>query len=183
MPKLYKENALAALQKSMPDKNVHALPWLKKVVVTAGIGRLRGNKAVIEEVENTLRTITAQKPAPTKARKAIAGFKVRAGEVVGYQTTLRGNRMWDFVEKLVHIDLPRVRDFRGLKQSSFDAKGNYSIGFSEQTVFPEVSPETVGQLHGLGITLSTTASTPDEGRALLKALGFPLRPQTEKKEQ
>ncbi len=159
----------------IPNRNLHACPQIKKVVVSVGIGKMRANKRFTDEVEKTLTLITGQKPMATRARKAIAGFKVRAGDEVGYMVTLRGTRMWDFLKKLVAIDLPRIRDFRGFKRSSISNTGAITIAFTEQTTFPEIAAEQVQEVHGLSIAIATTAKTRDEGESVIKALGIPFR--------
>jgi len=151
-----------------------ALPRIIKVVINVGVGKVKDNPAIVEKIEKSLVSITGQKPSPRLARKAISGFKIRQGEKIGLQVTLRGNRMKDFVVKLANIVLPRMRDFRGLKMKGFDQKGNYNLGIAEQLVFPEISHEKTEELFGLSATLVTSAENPQEGRALLKAWGLPF---------
>ena len=162
------------VMKELGASNINAAPKLDRVVVNVGVGKQRDNKPFIEEVQRDIAIITGQKPHPRMARKAVAGFKVRQGNLVGYRVTLRGKRMNDFVSRLVHITLPRVRDFRGLSIKSFDGNGNFSIGFKEQLSFPEIHPEQVDAIFGVQVTIVTTAKTNEEGLVLLKALGFPL---------
>ncbi len=157
------------------NRNPHAGTRIKKVVVSVGIGKMRANKRFTDEVQKTLTLITGQKPISTRARKAIAGFKVRAGDEVGYMVTLRGTRMWDFLKKLVAIGLPRIRDFRGFKQSSISDTGAITIAFTEQTTLPEIAAEQVQETHGLSIAIATSAKTRHEGEAVIKALGIPFR--------
>jgi large subunit ribosomal protein L5 len=167
--KVYKQ-----VMKELKISNLHAIPRLDRVVVNIGVGKQRDNKAFIEEVQRDLALITGQKPQERRARKAVAGFKVREGNLVGYRVTLRGKRMNEFVERLVNITLPRVRDFRGLSEKSLDGKGNLSIGFKEQLAFPEIRPEQTDAVFGVEVTIVTTADNNQEGLVLLKALGFPL---------
>ncbi len=162
------------LMRELGVKNTHAVPKLDRVVVNVGIGKQRDNKTVVEAVQHDLGLITGQKPHERRARKAVAGFKVRQGNLVGYRVTLRGKRMVDFVQRLVHITLPRVRDFRGISDKAFDGKGNLSLGLKEQLSFPEIHPEQTDAVFGVEVTVVTTAKTDEAGKALLKALGFPL---------
>ncbi|MFA4891070.1 MAG: 50S ribosomal protein L5 [Candidatus Gracilibacteria bacterium] len=157
-------------------KNVNAVPRLKKVTLNIGIGSIIQKQGKdFSHVEENLAKIAGQKAVITKSKKAISNFKIREGVPVGLMVTLRGKRMYDFVNKLVNITLPRVRDFRGLSPKSFDGKGGYSIGFKEHVVFPEINPDDVLQLHGVQITISTTAKDDTGARALLKALNFPFK--------
>ena len=147
---------------------------LEKIVVSMGVGRALGDSKYLESAAEDLQVITGQKPAIRVAKKAIAGFKLRAGESVGLVVTLRGKRMWFFFEKLVHIVLPRLRDFHGVSRKSFDGGGNYSLGIEEHTVFPEIDPNKVGKIKGLEVTIVTTAKTDKEGVELLEKLGMPF---------
>ncbi|MBI4133308.1 50S ribosomal protein L5 [Candidatus Uhrbacteria bacterium] len=159
---------------SLGIENLHAIPRLVKVVINVGYSPARDPK-VAEVAEAVLARITGQKPVKTIAKKSISNFKIRQGMPIGAMVTLRGRRMYDFVARLVHIALPRVRDFRGLPSSSIDARGNLSIGFREYIAFPEIRLDEVDKLHGLEVTLVTNARSEQRGRALFEALGFPLR--------
>ena len=154
--------------------NVMAAPKLVKIVVSSGTGKAK-DKARNTLVEERLAKITGQKPSPRAARKSIASFKLREGEIIGYQVTLRGDRMWQFLDKLIHIALPRTRDFRGLSATSVDDMGNYTIGIRENSIFPETSEEDLKDVFGLSITLVTTAKTKEEAEAYLRHLGMPLK--------
>ncbi len=170
----YKKDAVPALQKVCGTKNLLAIPRLERIVVHAGIGRFTKETAAVNEVVDGLTAITGQKPVMTQARKSIAGFKIREGQNIGVMVTLRGERMWDFLDRLVTIALPRVRDFQGIKLSSVDSTGNLNIGIREYTVFPEIVPEKAVRIFGLQITVKTTARTKEEGEVLFRALGVPL---------
>ncbi|MBI4276626.1 50S ribosomal protein L5 [Candidatus Uhrbacteria bacterium] len=152
-----------------------AVPRLRHVSVNVGTGHGLKDPKFNEVVEHTLTRITGQKPVRTLAKKSISNFKIRQGLVVGYQVTLRGQRMYDFVDKLIHVTLPRIRDFRGLDPKSIDARGNLTIGFREHLVFPEIRSDEVEKIHGLEVTLATNAGTKERGYVLLKALGFPFK--------
>jgi large subunit ribosomal protein L5 len=172
----YRTDVVPKMEKAFSYENAHAVPRIEKVVVNVGFGKNGGDEKFVETVHKTLERITGQKPVDTKARKSISGFKVREGQVVGARVTLRGKRMEDFVEKLIRVTLPRVRDFRGLSTKSF-ARGErqYTIGFAEHNVFPEIKSDEVELLHGLEVTIVTTAKTPKETRELLTLLGFPFQ--------
>ena len=163
-----------AVQQKLGVSNVNAVPRLQRVVVHAGVGKNRDNKELLAAVQRDLKLITGQAPCERRARKAIAGFNVREGNLVGYQVTLRGKRMDDFTQRFVHVTLPRVRDFRGVKVSSLDGKGSLSVGVKEQLAFPEIHPEATDVVFGLEVTFVTTAATKAEGETLFRALGFPL---------
>ncbi|MBU1446492.1 50S ribosomal protein L5 [Patescibacteria group bacterium] len=167
---------LPQLQKDLGIKNINAVPKMTQIVVNAGLGHFytSGTKDFAPFVEN-FKQITGQTPIVVKARKSISNFKLREGMPNGVKVTLRGERMYDFVEKLVNVVFPRTRDFRGISDKSFDGNGNYSVGIKEHTVFPEVNQDDISKLHSLQICISTTATTDDDGRALLKALGFPFK--------
>ena len=173
LKQLYEEKVKVKLI-SEGYKNNMAVPKISKVVVNVGIGKTRVNSAAVEQIKKNLAAITGQKPAIRKSRKAISGFKVRTGDEVGLMVTLRGDRMYDFLEKLINITLPRIRDFRGLNPKSFDGNGNFTLGMTENIYFPEVSQVTEN-IHGLEITVVTTAKNKDEGLKLLKELGFPFK--------
>jgi len=163
------------LKKTLAIKNSFALPRLEKVVLNIGIGQAKGNPKFEEVAQETLSTIAGQKPAFRKAKKAISGFKVRQGDKVGLVATLRGDKMYDFVDRLINITLPRMRDFRGIDIKCFDNKGNLTLGMPEQIIFPEITHEKAEIIHGLSITIVTTARNTDEAKALMKELGFPIK--------
>jgi large subunit ribosomal protein L5 len=151
------------------------IPTLTKVVVNMGVGEAAKDSKLIEGAVRDLTTITGQKPVVTKARKSIANFKLREGQPIGAHVTLRGDRMWEFMDRLLSISLPRIRDFRGLSPKQFDGSGNYTFGLTEQVVFPEIQQDKLDRVRGMDITIVTSAKNDDEGRALLRALGFPFR--------
>ncbi|MBO9482021.1 MULTISPECIES: 50S ribosomal protein L5 [Gammaproteobacteria] len=171
----YREEILPMLKEELGVKNVHEVPRITKITLNMGVGEAIGDKKVIEHAVADLEKIAGQKAVVTKARKSVAGFKVREGWPIGVKVTLRRERMYEFLERLVDIALPRVRDFRGLSPKSFDGRGNYSMGVKEQIIFPEVDYDKIDTLRGLDITLTTTAKNDEEGRALLKAFNFPFR--------
>ncbi len=173
LQKKYEAVAVPKMSTAFGYRNTMAVPKVEKVVVNIGVGRIREEKQH-EVIRRSLALITGQKAAPRTAKKAIAAFKTRKGLVVGYQTTLRGRRMWDFLERLVAIAIPRQRDFRGISEKSFDAGGNLTVGFKEHIVFPEMIGEDMPFIFGLEATIITTARRREEGVALLKFLGFPL---------
>ena len=152
-----------------------AVPRLTKITLNMGVGEALGDKKLLENAVADMTKIAGQKPVVTLARKSIAGFKVREGWPIGCKVTLRGDRMWQFLDRLVDISIPRIRDFRGLNPKSFDGRGNYSMGVKEQIIFPEIDYDKVDKLRGMDITVTTTAQNNDEGRALLAALGFPFK--------
>src|SRR3989338_9988941 len=170
----YKKEVVPALQKELGFKNAMQAPKIKKVILNAGIGRFVKEARYIDNVENTLSKISGQKPMRTKSKKSISNFKIREGMEIGVAVTLRGTRMYQFLEKLVSITLPRVRDFRGLSEKSFDRNGNYTIGFKENLAFPEIKAEDIEKVHGLQITINTNAKNKAEGKALLTHMGFPF---------
>lgn len=171
----YEKKVIPALQKELGVANVHALPRLMKVVLNVGVGQSARDPKLTDNVIHSLERIAGQKPVVTKARKSISNFKIRKGMGIGVMVTLRGRRMYDFIDKLVNVALPRVRDFQGLKTASFDGQGNYTIAFKEHNVFPEISADTMETLHGLEVTICTAAGNKQESAALLKHLGFPFR--------
>ncbi len=173
----YVKEVVPALKKELELSNSNAVPKMQKVTLNVGLGRGLKDKAYIETVVNTLERITGQKPVFTKARKSIASFKIREGMNIGVKVTLRGPRMYDFVEKLVAVTFPRVRDFRGIETTTVDQAGNFNYGFKEHIAFPEVSSDEVDRLHGLQVTITTSAASRDEGLALFRALGFPFKKQ------
>lgn len=175
LKELYQKEVMPALQKEFGYKNVMETPRVTKVTLNMGVGEGVGDKKQIDNAFADLQAIAGQKPVITKARKSVAGFKIREGWPIGTKVTLRHDRMWEFMDRLVDIALPRVRDFRGINGKSFDGRGNYSMGIREQIIFPEIEYDRVDRIRGLDITVTTTARTNEEGRALLKALSFPFR--------
>ncbi len=175
LKELYKTDAVPALQEEFGYKNVMEIPRVTKITLNMGVGEAIGDKKQIDNAVANLEAIAGQKVMITKARKSIAGFKIREDWPIGCKVTLRGERMWEFMDRLIDISLPRVRDFRGINPKSFDGRGNYSMGVKEQIIFPEIEYDKVDKLRGLDITVTTTARTNDEGRALLKALSFPFK--------
>jgi len=171
----YRSEIVGRLSKQLGDRNIHAVPRLEKVVVSMGLGKSVGERKRLEEAVEQLGLITGQKPRITRARKAISGFRLREGMEIGCCVTLRGTRMYEFLERLIHLVLPRVRDFRGVDARGFDGNGNYSMGLSEQLVFPELNPDKVTFVQGMNIAVVTTAKTNEEGRQLLQELGFPFK--------
>ena len=171
----YRNRITNALRETLGRKNVHSLPRITKVVVSMGIGAAIQDRKRLEEVTEHLARLTGQKPAVTRARGAISGFRLRQGMEIGCRVTLRGRRMYEFLDRLISLALPRVRDFRGLNPNAFDGRGNYSLGLNEQLVFPEINPDKVHYVQGMNITIVTTASNDDEGRILLKEFGMPFR--------
>ncbi|TSC91581.1 MAG: large subunit ribosomal protein L5 [Parcubacteria group bacterium Licking1014_17] len=170
----YRKEVIPAMRSKFGYESVMAVPKMTKVVVGAGIGRFSKDQKLIDRIKEDISKITGQKPAVRKAKQSIAGFKVREGMDVGLMVTLRGFRMYDFIDKLISVALPRSRDFRGLKVSSFDKEGNYNIGLREQTIFPEVSYESAKDIFGFQITITTSSKSRDEGAELLSLMGFPF---------
>jgi large subunit ribosomal protein L5 len=178
MPRLkarYREEILPALQAEFEIKNVMQVPGLTKIVVNMGVGEAARDSKLIEGAIKDLTAITGQKPLVTKARKSIAQFKLREGMPIGAHTTLRNDRMWEFLDRLLSLALPRIRDFRGLSPKQFDGRGNYTFGLTEQVMFHEIDQDRVDRSRGMDITVVTTATNDDQGRALLKQLGFPFK--------
>jgi large subunit ribosomal protein L5 len=171
----YREDIRSTLQEEYGYSNVMEVPGLVKVVVNMGVGEAARDSKLIQGAVEDLTKITGQKPKVTRARKSIAQFKLREGMPIGTHTTLRGDRMWEFVDRLVTLALPRIRDFRGLSGKQFDGNGNYTFGLTEQSVFHEIDQDKIDRPRGMDITVVTTAKTDEEGRALLKALGFPFK--------
>lgn len=171
------------LQQKLGIANYHALPRIKSVVVNVGVGKNRDNKGYIDAVQKDIKAITGQAPNARHARRAVAGFSVRQGNLVGFAVTLRGKLMEDFVTRFINITLPRVRDFRGISVTSFDGRGNLSVGIREQLAFPEVHPEATDFVFGVEITFVTTAVNNEQGQALMQALGFPLTTSQDTKEE
>src|SRR5947209_9762302 len=173
----YREEIAAKLQEEFSYENLMQVPGVTKVVVNMGVGDAARDSKLIEGAVRDLTAITGQKPIVTKARKSIAQFKLREGQPIGAHVTLRGDRMWEFRDRLVSIALPRIRDFRGLSPKQFDGNGNYTFGLTEQSVFYEIDQDRIDRVRGMDITVVTTAKTDDEGRTLLKLLGFPFKEQ------
>ncbi|WP_286240361.1 50S ribosomal protein L5 [Neptuniibacter halophilus] len=172
---LYNDSVKQQLKDELNCPNVMAVPRLTKITLNMGVGEALGDKKQLENAVADMTAIAGQKPVVTLARKSIAGFKVREGWPIGCKVTLRGERMWEFLDRLVDISIPRIRDFRGLNPKSFDGRGNYSMGVKEQIIFPEIEFDKVDKMRGMDITFTTTAQTNEEGRALLAALNFPFR--------
>jgi large subunit ribosomal protein L5 len=170
----YREEVLPRLRQELGYTNAMEVPRLQKVVINMGVGDALKDARMLEAATQDLAVIAGQRPVVTKARKSIAGFKLREGMSIGAKVTLRGNRMWEFVDRLITVAIPRIRDFRGLSRRSFDGHGNYTLGLTEQLIFPEVDYDKVVKVRGMDITVATTAQSDDEGRALLIALGFPF---------
>src|SRR5438477_1554308 len=173
----YEQELLPLLQRELEMENPMRVPRLEKIVVNMGVGDAVRDAKLLDAAVADLAIITGQKPAITRARKSIAAFKLRAGMSIGAKVTLRGARMWEFLDRLLSTALPRIRDFRGLDPDAFDGGGNYSIGVTEQLIFPEIDYDKVAKVRGMDITIVTTAKTDEEGRALLRALGFPFSGQ------
>lgn len=172
---LYDESLKTQIKEELKLDNIMAVPRVTKVTLNMGVGEALADKKQLENAVADLTAIAGQKPIVTKARKSIAGFKVREGWPIGCKVTLRDKRMWEFLDRLVDISIPRVRDFRGLNPKSFDGRGNYSMGVKEQIIFPEIDYDKVDRIRGLDITITTTAKTNEEGKALLSALQFPFK--------
>lgn len=171
----YKDTVVAKLQEQFNYASVMQVPRIEKITLNMGVGEAIADKKALENATNDLTAIAGQKPITTKARKSVAGFKIREGYPIGTKVTLRGERMWDFFERLVSIAVPRIRDFRGLNPKSFDGRGNYSMGVREQIIFPEIDYDKIDKIRGMDITITTTAKSDEEGRALLTAFNFPFK--------
>jgi large subunit ribosomal protein L5 len=171
----YASHVIPALTKQFNYKNPNQVPRLRKIVVNMGLGAAVANPKIIDTAVEELRAISGQKPVVTRSKKAIANFKLRAGLPIGAMVTLRRSRMWEFLDRLVSVALPRTRDFKGVSRKAFDGKGNYTLGLKEQIIFPEVDYDRIDAIKGLNISLVTTAKTDEEGRALLQQLGMPFR--------
>lgn len=171
----YRSEIKAGIREEFGHENINQVPGLVKVVVNMGVGDAARDSKLIEGAIRDLTLITGQKPQVTKARKSIAQFKLREGQPIGAHATLRGHRMWEFLDRLITLALPRIRDFRGLSDRQFDGNGNYTFGLTEQSVFHEINQDKIDRPRGMDITVVTTATTDDEGRALLRALGFPFK--------
>jgi large subunit ribosomal protein L5 len=170
----YREEVLPALMQEFQYKNVMQVPAVKKIVVNIGAGEAIDNSKALDFAVDTLKTITGQQPIITKARKAIAGFKLREGKAIGVKVTLRGDRMWALLDRLINVALPRIRDFRGVP-AKLDGRGNYTIGLREQLIFPEIPFDSIDKVRGMEMTIVTSATSDDEGRRLLKLLGMPFQ--------
>ncbi len=173
----YQETIVPKLKEQFGYQNIHQVPKVVKVVVNRGLGEASQNAKALESSLNELAVITGQKPVVTRARKAIAGFKIRQGMPVGVMVTLRAERMYAFLDRLINLALPRIRDFRGVSPKSFDGRGNYSIGIREQLIFPEIDYDTIDQIRGMDVAIITSANSDEEGRALLKEMNMPFRNQ------
>lgn len=177
MPRLKKEYD-DKIRKELLDelklRNLMEVPRISKIVINAGVGEATGDKGVLETVEGELKQISGQKPIYTLAKRAISSFKIRRGDPIGMKVTLRGKRMWEFLDKLINVVFPRTKDFRGLPATAFDGSGNYTVGIKEQTVFPEIDPNSVTKLRGMEVTIQTTTDNNDYARALLDKFGFPF---------
>jgi large subunit ribosomal protein L5 len=171
----YQQKIVPALMKEFDYANVMEVPKVAKIIVNIGIGEAKDNDKALEAARNDVKTITGQAPVVVKSRKSVAAFKLRAGMPVGIRTTLRGRRMYYFLEKLINVALPRLRDFRGVSPEAFDGRGNYSLGLREQIIFPEIDYDKIDKLRGLEVTVVTTARTDDEARSLLTQMGMPFR--------
>ncbi|WP_440710136.1 50S ribosomal protein L5 [Herbiconiux sp. YIM B11900] len=171
----YQNEIVAQLTKDFSFTNIHQVPGIVKIVVNTGVGEAARDGKIIDGAVKDLTAITGQKPQVTKARKSIAQFKLREGQPIGAHVTLRGDRAWEFLDRLLSLALPRIRDFRGLSDKQFDGRGNYTFGLNEQSMFHEIDQDKIDRVRGFDITVVTTAKTDDEGRALLKALGFPFK--------
>lgn len=180
LKEFYKSDVVPALISQLGLDNPMRVPRITKVVLNMGVGEAVGDKKLLDNAVAELTMISGQKPVITKARKSIAGFKIRAGWPIGCKVTLRGERMYDFLDRLVDIAIPRIRDFRGLNPKAFDGRGNYAMGVTEQIIFPEVEYDKIDKLRGLDITITTTAQNDEEGRALLTAMRFPFKALTGK---
>jgi large subunit ribosomal protein L5 len=170
----YEDQVRPQLRESLGVTNVMRVPRVDKIVVNMGVGRAVQQPSLLEGAVRDLQVITGQKPLVTRARRSIAGFKLREGNPIGAKVTLRGDRMWEFLDRLVSIALPRIRDFRGLSLRSFDGRGNYSLGIREQIIFPEIDYDSIGQIRGLDVTITTTAADDEQARVLLTELGLPF---------
>ncbi len=171
----YETEIKKTLQESLGLSNVMQVPTLEKIAINIGVGRATQQPSLIENAVRDLETISGQKPVVTRAKKSVAGFKLRAGNAIGVRVTLRGDRMWEFFDRVIAVAIPRIRDFRGLNPKSFDGHGNYTMGVTEQLIFPEISYDSVDATRGMDITIVTTAKSDAHGKALLDAFGFPFK--------
>ena len=175
LKKVYRDEIVPKLKEELGLDNIMEVPRITKITLNMGVGEALGDKKVLDHAMSDLEKIAGQKPIITKARRSIAGFKVREGWPIGCKVTLRSERMYEFLDRLISIAIPRVRDFRGVSPKSFDGRGNFAMGVTEQIIFPEIDYDQVDALRGMDITITTTARTDDEGRALLRAFNFPLK--------
>ena len=175
----YRDEVIPALRDRLQVSNDLAVPRLEKIVISMGVGEAIVDSKRLDQAVGHLTTLSGQKPQITRARRSVAGFKLREGNAVGCRVTLRRQRMWEFLDRLIALVLPRVRDFRGLSRTSFDGHGNYSLGLTEQMVFPEIDPDSVGHTQGMNITLVTSGQTDEQGRELLRELGMPFQKEDE----
>ncbi len=171
----YQETIIPKLKEQFSYKNIHQVPKVTKIVINRGLGEASQNAKALESSLSELAIISGQKPVVTRSKKAIAGFKIREGMPVGAMVTLRGEKMYAFLDRLISLALPRIRDFRGVSPKSFDGRGNYSLGIREQLIFPEIEYDSIDQIRGFDISIITTSNTDEEGRALLKEMGMPFR--------
>ncbi|HEY4402302.1 MAG TPA: 50S ribosomal protein L5 [Acidimicrobiia bacterium] len=179
----YETDLRPQLQRELGLRNIMQVPRLEKIVLNCGVGLATQQQSLLDGAVTDLTVITGQKPLVTRAKKSIAGFKLRAGNPIGAKVTLRGARMWEFYDRLVSLAIPRIRDFRGMEPSSFDGRGNYTFGVTEQLIFPEIDYDSIDTVRGMDITIVTTAGSDDAGRALLTALGFPFRRDSERQSE
>lgn len=170
----YREEVVPALMREFEYKNIMQVPRIEKVVINVGVGEALDNPKALDATVNDIQTIVGQKPVITRARKSIAGFKLREGRAIGVKVTLRGERMWSFLDRLINVALPRRRDFRGVPRDAFDGRGNYTLGLREQLIFPEIEYDKIDKLRGMEVSIVTTAKTDEEGRRLLQLLGMPF---------
>jgi len=175
MQEHYKKDVAPALLKSFDFKNVMQIPRIEKVVVNIGLGEAMADPKALDAAVSDLTQITGQKPVTTRARKSIAAFKLREGVIIGTKVTLRGGRMWAFLDRLMNVALPRVRDFRGVSPNAFDGRGNYTLGLRDQLIFPEINYDKIDKLRGMEVTIVTSAETDDQARVLLQLLGMPFK--------
>ncbi|MGO1246732.1 MAG: 50S ribosomal protein L5 [Oceanisphaera sp.] len=171
----YKETVVKELMSQFGYKSIMQVPRIEKITLNMGVGEALADKKILDNAAADMAAISGQKPLVTLARKSVAGFKIREGYPIGCKVTLRGERMWEFLERLISISIPRIRDFRGLNNKSFDGRGNYSMGVKEQIIFPEIDYDKVDRVRGMDITITTSADSDEEGRALLAAFNFPFR--------
>ncbi|MBI5681624.1 MAG: 50S ribosomal protein L5 [Deltaproteobacteria bacterium] len=175
LKEIYKKNIIPAMIKEFKYKNIMQVPKLEKIVVNMGLGEAVQDIKVIDSAVNEITVITGQKPLVTRAKKSIATFKLRAGMPIGCMVTLRGEKMYEFFDRLLNFSIPRVRDFKGVSDKSFDGRGNYTLGIKEQIIFPEIDYDKIGKIRGMNITITTTARTDEEAKALLKYFGMPFK--------
>lgn len=175
LQEIYEREVVPEMMKEFGYKNVMAVPRVTKIVVNMGVGEARDNPNALDSAVKDMTTVTGQRPIVNRARRSVSAFRIRQGDPIGCSVTLRRERMWSFLSRLINVALPRVRDFRGLNANSFDGRGNYSLGLREQTVFPEVDYDDIDAVRGMDVTVVTTAETDEEARFLLRQLGFPLR--------